>query len=150
MIWEKVFKSWLSKFCGGQPFKKFEGIWSAEAYHHIPSNFLKAVFHKIYLVHSWILCPIQSSTLPWVWRSRESSHKSFFEVGYCSLNYFLHLQYFPKKVFHTKRVHEKTAEQMLCMKDYTCKIHNRFYIQYFCYEICTYTLKIWRVQYQVK
>ena len=22
------------------------------------SNFLKAVFHKIYLVHSWILCPI--------------------------------------------------------------------------------------------
>ena len=23
---------------------------------HIPSNFLKAVFHKFYLVHSWILC----------------------------------------------------------------------------------------------
>ena len=22
-----------------------------------PSKFLKAVFHKIYLVHSWILCP---------------------------------------------------------------------------------------------
>ena len=25
---------------------------------HIPSNFLKAVFHKFYLVHFWILCPI--------------------------------------------------------------------------------------------
>ena len=25
------------------------------------SNFLKAVFHKIYLVHSWVLCPIQSN-----------------------------------------------------------------------------------------
>ena len=25
---------------------------------HIPSNFLKTVFHKFYLVHSWILCPI--------------------------------------------------------------------------------------------
>ena len=25
---------------------------------HIPSNFLKAVFHKFFLVYSWILCPI--------------------------------------------------------------------------------------------
>ena len=24
----------------------------------ITSNFLKAVFHKFYLIHSWILCPI--------------------------------------------------------------------------------------------
>ena len=32
-------------------FKKFEGIWSA---------FLKADFHKFYLVHSWRLCPICS------------------------------------------------------------------------------------------
>ena len=24
---------------------------------HTPLNFLKAVLHKIYLVHSWILCP---------------------------------------------------------------------------------------------
>ena len=24
----------------------------------ITSDFLKAVFHKFYLVHSWILCPI--------------------------------------------------------------------------------------------
>ena len=28
-----------------------------EQVNHIPSNFLKAVFHKFYLVHSWILCP---------------------------------------------------------------------------------------------
>ena len=28
---------------------------------HIPSNFLKAVFHKFYLVHSWILCPKYAS-----------------------------------------------------------------------------------------
>ena len=28
---------------------------------HISSNFLKAVFHKFYLVHSWILCPIWTS-----------------------------------------------------------------------------------------
>ena len=48
--WDKVFKSGLSKFCGRQPLKNFRGyglLW----------NFLKAVFHKIYLVHSWILCP---------------------------------------------------------------------------------------------
>ena len=37
-------------------FKKLDVIWSAEA-GHTTSNFLKAVFHKFYLVHSWILCP---------------------------------------------------------------------------------------------
>ena len=39
MMWDKVFKSGLSKLCGRQ-------VW----------NFLKAAFVKIYLVHSWILC----------------------------------------------------------------------------------------------
>ena len=29
-------------------------IWEAD---HIPSNFIKAVFHKFLLVHSWIRCP---------------------------------------------------------------------------------------------
>ena len=29
----------------------------------IPSNFLKAVFHKYYLVHSWIICLICLSDL---------------------------------------------------------------------------------------
>ena len=38
-------------------FKTFKVIWSAQA-DHVTSNFLKAVFHKIYLVHSWILCPM--------------------------------------------------------------------------------------------
>ena len=38
-------------------FEKFEVIWSAGA-DHITSNFLKAVFYKFYLVHSWILCLI--------------------------------------------------------------------------------------------
>ena len=38
-------------------FKKFEGVWSAEA-DHISLNFLKVFFHKCYLVHSWMLCPI--------------------------------------------------------------------------------------------
>ena len=35
-------------------------IWEAD---HISSNFLKAVFHKFYLVQSWILCPIWKLTL---------------------------------------------------------------------------------------
>ena len=35
-------------------FKKFEVIWSTSA-DHITSSFLKAAFHKFYLVHSWIL-----------------------------------------------------------------------------------------------
>ena len=45
-----------SKICGRQPLKNLKR-WSTQA-DHSPSNFLKAVFHKFYLVHSWILCPI--------------------------------------------------------------------------------------------
>ena len=44
-------------------FKNFEVIWSAEA-EHITSNFLKAVFHKFHLVHSWKLCSIFHFTYP--------------------------------------------------------------------------------------
>ena len=36
------------------PFKKFEVIWCAD---HITSNSLKTVFHKFYLVFSWIPWP---------------------------------------------------------------------------------------------
>ena len=43
-IWDKVFKS-IQKFVEDG----FQKIWS-----DITSNFLKAVFHKFYLVHSWI------------------------------------------------------------------------------------------------
>ena len=51
MIWEKVFKSGLSKFSGRQPLNNLNGY-----------NLLKrtSTFHKLYLVHSWILCPIWS------------------------------------------------------------------------------------------
>ena len=47
IIWDKVFKSGPSKICGRQTLKNLK-----------PSNFLKTVFRKFYLVHSWILCPI--------------------------------------------------------------------------------------------
>ena len=48
-------KSGLSKFCGRRPLKnlKRHGLLKQT----IPSNFLKAVVPKIYLVHPWILCP---------------------------------------------------------------------------------------------
>ena len=45
-IWDKVFKNEPSEICGRQ----------------LSSNFLKAVFHKFHLVHSWILCPIYWKT----------------------------------------------------------------------------------------
>ena len=45
-IWEKVFNNGSTKNWGR------ETAWA----NHIPSKFLKAVFHKFYLVHSWILC----------------------------------------------------------------------------------------------
>ena len=56
-IWDKVFKSGPRKTCGRQPLKNLKGYGLVQA-DHTPSNFLKAVFHKFYSVHSWILCPI--------------------------------------------------------------------------------------------
>ena len=54
--WDKVFKNGPSKICRGQPLKNLKeyGLPKAD---HAPKNCLKSVFHKSYLVHSWILCP---------------------------------------------------------------------------------------------
>ena len=44
-----------SKICGREPLKNLEEYGLLNHNHvadHIPSNFLKAVFHKFYLVHS--------------------------------------------------------------------------------------------------
>ena len=49
--WDKVFKNGPSEIFGRQPLKKLKGYGLREA-DHTPSNFLKAVFHKFYLVHS--------------------------------------------------------------------------------------------------
>ena len=48
---DKVFKNGPSKICGRQPLKNFKG-YGLFKQTTIPSNFLKAVFHKFYLVHS--------------------------------------------------------------------------------------------------
>ena len=44
-------QGWTKQNIWKTTFKKFEGIWSAKA-DHIPLVFLKAVFHRFYLVHS--------------------------------------------------------------------------------------------------
>ena len=54
-IWVQVFKNGSRKICGRQPLINFKGYGLPKA-DHMPSNFLKVVFHKFYLVHSWILC----------------------------------------------------------------------------------------------
>ena len=57
-IWNKAFKNGPSKTCGRQPLKKkLKGYGVLQA-DQTPSNFLETVFHKFYLVHSWILCPV--------------------------------------------------------------------------------------------
>ena len=63
IIWNKVFNSGLSKFCERQPLQNFSGYGLLRS-NKIHWNFLKAVFHEIYLVHSWILCPIFRYLLP--------------------------------------------------------------------------------------
>ena len=52
-IWDKVSKNGSSKTCSRQPLKNLEGHGLLKA-DHTPSNFLKAVFHKLYLVQ-WTL-----------------------------------------------------------------------------------------------
>ena len=49
--WDKVFKNGPNKNCGRQSLKNLKryGLTKAD---HTPSNFLKAVLHKFYLVHS--------------------------------------------------------------------------------------------------
>ena len=48
---DKVFQNGTSKICGRQPLKNFKGHGQLKA-DHTPSNFLKAVVHKFYLVRS--------------------------------------------------------------------------------------------------
>ena len=48
--WSNVFKNGPSKIWGRQPLE-FRSDMVCN-----PSNFLKDVFHKFYLVHSWMLC----------------------------------------------------------------------------------------------
>ena len=50
-IWDKVFKNGTSKICGREPLKNLMGYGLPKA-DHTPSDFLKAVFQKFYLVHS--------------------------------------------------------------------------------------------------
>ena len=50
-------------------FKKFEVIWSAET-DHFTSIFLKAAFHKFYLVYSSILCPKYFIVQTWVCQNK--------------------------------------------------------------------------------
>ena len=63
--WDKVFKNGPIKNCGRQPLKNLKDMICLNRPY--PFNFLKAVFHKIYLVHSRILCFICLSVLAlWV------------------------------------------------------------------------------------
>ena len=57
-IWVKVFKSGPSKISGRQPIRNLKWYDLLRQ-----TNFLKAVFHKFYLIHSWILCLIYSCQL---------------------------------------------------------------------------------------
>ena len=56
----QVFKNGPSKICGTTPLKHLKGHSMLEA-DHTPSDSLKTVFPKFYLIHCWILCPICSS-----------------------------------------------------------------------------------------
>ena len=79
-IWDKVFKNGLSKICRRLLLKNLNrygllpvirlntDIYSPYSIRiqeadHILSDFLKTVFHKFYLVHSWILYSIYSAKM---------------------------------------------------------------------------------------
>ena len=56
--WVKVLKNEPSKISGRQPSKNLKWYGLPD---HITLNVLKAVFHKFYLVHSWISWPESSA-----------------------------------------------------------------------------------------
>ena len=59
-------------------------LWLSRPYPFIPSNFLKAVFHKFDLVHFWILYPISHKNLSFctIWAIKLKVH--FQLKRYCS------------------------------------------------------------------
>ena len=54
----QIIQEWTKQNLWKRAFKKFDGVYGLSKEDHISSNFLKAVFHKFYLVHPWTLCPI--------------------------------------------------------------------------------------------
>ena len=62
MIWVQVFKNGPSKICGRQRLKSLKGYSLLKQTISL-QIFLRAVFHKFYLVHSWILWLISKSIL---------------------------------------------------------------------------------------
>ena len=46
-------------------YKELNGTKDSAQADRIPSNFLKAIFHKIYLVYSWILSLKYLNINPW-------------------------------------------------------------------------------------
>ena len=74
----KVFKNGPSKICGRQPLKNWSDM--------VTSNFLKAVFHKFYSVHSWIPWSIYSYKCI---KNSRNSHRSFFFTAESPLRCYL-------------------------------------------------------------
>ena len=63
-IWDKVFKNGLSKICRRLLFRNLNGYGLLPVFRlNTELYFLKTVFHKFYLVHSWILCSIYSAKM---------------------------------------------------------------------------------------
>ena len=66
-VWDKVFKN------GSSETRERSGmIRPYPNADHTPSNCLKAIFHKFYLIHFWILCPKRT----WMWGLREWTYLS--------------------------------------------------------------------------
>ena len=91
-IWAQVFKKGPSKICGRQPLKNLMGY-----------GLLKAVFHKFYLVHSWILCLILAafyflkSSITDLWQHSKFTLRK--DGARVSLSLFL-ISVSSRKIFH--------------------------------------------------
>ena len=59
IIWDKKFKNGRIKIYGRQPLKNVKGYGLLYAL-----NFLKAEFHKFYLLNFWILCVMYNQRGP--------------------------------------------------------------------------------------
>ena len=96
IIWDKVFKNGASEICGRQPLKNLK--WYCLLADHITSNFLRAVFHKFHLLHSWILCHLWIS-LEFYWQ--KIRHIPHYKIALFVCDIFCHYRSNHSRMFFT-------------------------------------------------
>ena len=106
------------KFCGRQPLKNLN--------YHITWNFLKAVFHKFHLVHSWIIYPTNEVMHPG--KSQYIPH--FYQPIIMIVIIIIIFIYLTSKIYNSVVKQKKEMLTTFDKKEYWCEQLNVSNISY--------------------